>query len=151
MASLHSTTLASVAAAFVMAVSGNVMANETPTAIKGGEVVTASQAKALMDGGATVVDMRLANEFAEEHIKGAVNVPYKEKSEKAADFDASLDRFDVSKLPANKAAPFVAYCNGAKCWKSYKGSVASIADGHKKVYWLRGGLQEWKAAGLPTE
>jgi len=126
-------------------------ANETPSSLKGAEIVDAAKAKSLMDGGAKLIDTRVANEYAEAHIKGATNVPYKEKSAKAADFDASLDSFDVTKLPADKNAAIITQCNGAECWKSYKGAAAAIKAGYKKVYWFRGGLPEWKAKGLPVE
>lgn len=127
------------------------LASETPASLKGAEIVTAAKAKSLMDGGAKMVDTRVANEYAEGHIKGAINVPYKEKSAKAADFDASADSFDVSKLPADKNAAIITQCNGAECWKSYKGAVAAMKAGYKKVYWFRGGYPEWKASGLPVE
>lgn len=78
-------------------------------------------------------------------------MPYKEKSAKAADFDASQDSFDVSKLPSDKNAPLVIYCNSGECWKSYKASVAALKAGYKKVYWFRGGFPEWKAKGYAVE
>jgi len=143
--------LLSMIAACAFVSSGVALANETPASLKGAEVVDAAKAKSLMDGGAKMIDTRVANEYAEAHIKGAINVPYKEKSAKAADFDASQDNFDVSKLPADKNAAIITQCNGPECWKSYKGAVAAIKAGHKKVYWLRGGLPEWKAKGLPVE
>jgi len=127
------------------------LAAETPASLKGVEIVTAAKAKSLMDGGAKMIDTRVANEYAEGHIKGAINVPYKEKSAKAADFDASMDSFDASKLPADKNAAIITQCNGAECWKSYKGATAAMKAGHKKVYWFRGGFPEWKASGLPVE
>ena len=98
-----------------------------------------------------VIDTRVAGEYAEAHIKGAKSVPYKEKSAKVPDFDAAQDSFDLTKLPADKNAPLVLYCNGPECWKSYKASKAAIGAGYKKVQWFRGGFPEWKGKGLPTE
>jgi len=135
--------------AFISA--GAALAVETPASLAGAAVVDAAKTKSLMDGGAKLIDTRVANEYAEAHIKGAVNVPYKEKSAKAADFDASQDNFDVSKLPGNKNTAIITQCNGPECWKSYKGAVAAIKAGYKKVYWFRGGFPEWKAKGLPVE
>lgn len=126
-------------------------AAETPNSLAGATVVGADQAKDLQAKGATVVDTRVANEYAEAHIKGAISVPYKEKSAKAPDFDASQDSFDLSKLPADKNAAIVMYCNAGECWKSYKASAVAIKAGYKKIYWFRGGLPEWKSKGLPTE
>jgi len=124
---------------------------ETPTSLKGTELVDATKAKSLMDSGVKIIDTRVAIEFAEAHIKGATNVPYKEKSAKAIDFDASQDSFDVAKLPADKNAAIIMQCNGPECWKSYKASVAAMKAGYKKIYWFRGGFPEWKAKGYPVE
>ena len=124
---------------------------ETPTSLKGTELVDATKAKSLMDSGVKIIDTRVAIEFAEAHIKGAINVPYKEKSAKAIDFDASQDSFDVAKLPADKNAAIIMQCNGPECWKSYKASVAAMKAGYKKIYWFRGGFPEWKAKGYPVE
>ena len=124
---------------------------ETPTSLKGTELVDATKAKSLMESGVKIIDTRVAIEFAEAHIKGAINVPYKEKSAKAIDFDASQDSFDVAKLPADKNAAIIMQCNGPECWKSYKASVAAMKAGYKKIYWFRGGFPEWKAKGYPVE
>ena len=123
----------------------------TPDSLAGVTVVTAEKAKAMMEGGVLIVDTRVANEYVEQHIKGAVNVPYKEKSAKSVNFDASQDSFDLSKLPADKSTPVIFYCNAGECWKSYKSSVLAIRAGYKKIHWLRGGIPEWKAKGFPVE
>lgn len=124
---------------------------ETPASEKGIVVVDPFKAKSLMDSGVPMIDCRVANEYVEAHIKGAKNVPYKEKSAKAVNFDASADSFDLSRLPANKMAPIMFYCNGTECWKSYKASVTSVKAGYKKVYWLRTGIPDWISKGLPVE
>ena len=126
-------------------------ASETPASLDGATLVNADKVKELMAKGVPVVDTRVATEYAEAHIKGAVSVPYKEKSAKEASFDAKADSFDLTKLPADKAAPIVFYCNAGECWKSYKASVLAIKAGYKKVNWFRGGIPEWKAKGYPTE
>jgi rhodanese-related sulfurtransferase len=124
---------------------------DTPMSLAGATMVTAEQAKKLADGGAPVIDARVANEYAEAHIKGARSVPYKEKSAKDAKFDPKEDSFDLAKLPADKNAPVIFYCNGAECWKGYKAAKLAVDAGYKKVQWLRGGIPEWKAKGYPVE
>lgn len=131
--------------------SGAAAAADTPVSLAGTTVVDAAKAKSLMDGGAAMIDARVANEYAEAHIKGAKNVPYKEKSAKAANYDASQDSFDISKLPTDKNAGMIFQCNGPECWKSYKAADSAVKNGYKKVYWFRGGLPEWKAKGYPVE
>lgn len=138
-------------AAVTVLLFGNTAFADTPDSLKGAILVDAVKAKSLSDSGVMVIDSRVANEYAESHIKGAVSVPYKEKSAKSVDFDASQDSFDLSKLPANKNTAIIIYCNGAECWKSYKASAAAIKAGYKTVYWLRLGIPEWKAKGYPTE
>ncbi len=142
-------TLLSLPALFLA--SGIALANETPASLAGATVVDADKAKSLMESGAVLFDTRVAGEYAEAHIKGAVSVPYKEKSAKSVDFDASQDKFDLSKLPADKNAPIITQCNGPECWKSYKSAVAAIKAGYKHVYWFRTGIPEWKAKGYPVE
>lgn len=130
---------------------GNVSFANTPDSLKSTILVDATRAKSLIDSGVEVIDARVGNEYAESHIKGAINIPYKEKSTKTVDFDASQDSFDLSKLPADKNTAILIYCNGAECWKSYKASVAAIKAGYKTVYWFRLGIPEWSAKGYPTE
>jgi rhodanese-related sulfurtransferase len=130
---------------------GNALGNDTPQALTGATLVDAAKAKSLMEGGAVMIDARVANEYAEAHIKGAKSVPYKEKSAKAVSYNATEDSFDVAQLPSDKNMTLIFACNGPECWKSYKASVAAIKAGYKKVYWFRGGLPEWKSKGYPTE
>jgi rhodanese-related sulfurtransferase len=128
-----------------------VFAVDTPTSLAGAEVVDAAKVKSLIASGAKVVDFRAAVEYAEEHIKGAINLPYKEKSAKVFDYDASLDKVDLSKLPADKSEAMIGHCGGFECWKAYKGLDQAVKVGYKKVYWFRGGMPEWKAAGGAVE
>lgn len=140
------------AALCVMAtLAGGALAAETPTSLAGATVVDATKAKSLQDGGAKVIDTRVAQEYAESHIKGAVSVPYKEKSAKSVDYDPSQDAFDLGKIPGDKNTALVTYCNGPECWKSYKAAKELLKAGYKNVYWFRSGLPEWKAKGYPVE
>ena len=141
------------AAALVLGLGASLsgLAAETPSSLAGVKNVSAEEVKKMLDAGVPVFDTRVAAEFAEKSIKGAKSVPYKEKSAKAPDFDASLDQFDLSKLPADKSAPLVMFCNAGECWKSYKASVAAVKAGYSKVHWFRGGMPEWSGKGLPTQ
>jgi len=130
--------------------SGAYAAEETPMSIPGGTMVDAAKAKALHDKGALFVDARVAAEYAEKHIKGAVNVVFKEVHKKMAKLDPK-DEFDMSKLPADKSKAMVFYCNGSPCWRGYKAAAASIKAGYKNVNWFRDGLPAWKEKGYPVE
>jgi len=141
----------SLTTAAVLLFANTASAADTPASLSGATLVDAAKAKSRIDGGAKAIDARVAAEYAEGHIKGAISVAYKEKSAKAADFDASLDSIDLGKLPGDKNASLVFYCNGAECWKGYKAASAAIKAGYKTVYWFRLGLPEWKAKGFPAE
>ena len=139
------------AAVFGLVLAQPARAADTPATLTGATVVDAGQVRTLMAAGATVIDARVASEYAEGHIKGAESVVYHEKSAKSPDFNATQDEFNVKKLPANKAANVVFYCNGPECWKSYKASSAAIKAGYTGVHWYRAGFPDWKAKGLPVE
>jgi rhodanese-related sulfurtransferase len=128
-----------------------VHAATTPEKLDGVKVVTAEQVQQLQAKGVPVVDTRVASEYAEKTIKGAVSVPYREKSSKDIGFDRAQDSFDLSKLPADKGAPVVFFCNSGECWKSYKASVVARDAGYRQVHWFRGGMPEWTGKHLPTQ
>lgn len=119
----------------------------TPAALPGAKVVTAREVQQLIARGAVMVDTRTEKEFATKRVPGAIFVPYHEKSLKDVAFDPTKDDFaGLAKLDRSK--PTVFACNGAECWKSYKASRVAMSAGVKDVYWFRGGLPEWEAAGL---
>lgn len=126
-------------------------ATNTPEKLDGVKLVSAEQARDLQAKGAPMIDTRVAAEYAEKTVKGAINVIYREKSAKAPDFDAKQDSFDLGKLPTDKAAPVVMFCNAGTCWRSYKAAAVARDAGYKQVYWFRGGMPEWAAKGLPTQ
>lgn len=126
-------------------------ASMTPDKLDGVKLITAEQARDLLAKGAPVIDTRVAAEYAEKSIKGAVSVPYREKSAKDVKFDRAQDNFDLAKLPADKGAPVVFFCNAGECWKSYKASVLARDAGYKQIHWFRGGMPEWTGKGMPTQ
>ena len=99
-----------------MLISGMAQAADTPAALAEAKLVAADDVVKVQSAGAVVIDTPVASEYAEGHIKGAINVSYREKSGKAVSFDASQDEFNLAKLPADKAAALVTYCNGAEWW-----------------------------------
>jgi rhodanese-related sulfurtransferase/ABC-type phosphate/phosphonate transport system substrate-binding protein len=120
----------------------------TPRALPGADVVDAKAVSQLLQAGAIYVDTRTEAEFKAGHVPGAKLVPYHEKSAKDADFDASLDKFDLAQLGSDRNAELIFACNGAECWKSFKASQAAMKAGYKNVNWFRGGFPEWRSSGL---
>lgn len=125
---------------------------ETPTSLAGGKVISVQEAAKLSEKKvASFIDTRSVVNFGKGHVPGAKAVAYKEKSDKKPDFDATQDVFDLSKLPADKAAKIVLYSDGPTGWKSYKAAVMAVKAGYKDVNYMREGWTEWSAKGLPAE
>lgn len=121
---------------------------QTPTALKGGQIVDAKAVKQLADAkGAALFDLRSPVNYGKGHIAGAKSLPYREVSEFKEDFDATKDQFDLKALPSNKAANIVFYSDGPSGWKSYKAAVLAIQAGYTNVQYFRGGTAEWVKAG----
>lgn len=146
-----SSVLRAMAAALAMMICAPVVAADkpdTPATVSGFAIVSPEEARALI-GKATFYDMRSAINFGKGHIQGAKALPYGEKSGFTPDFDGSVDKLDMSKLPADKNATIVFYSDGPKGWKSYKAAVLATKAGYKNVKWLRTGTEGWQAKGLP--
>ncbi len=127
--------------------------NTTPLHIPGVRVVSAGQAQALIAKGARIVDTRSIHDFLAGHIPDALHVVYREYSARQVEFDARQDgvaRF-LKRLRryTGENDTLIFYCNGVQCWKSFKAVVVAERDGFRHLYWLRGGITEWKAQGLP--
>jgi len=124
----------------------------TPEVLPGAVIATAEMVKGLIAQGVKVYDVRPHKyQYVDAHIPGAPNLPYVANSPKEADYDDSVDVFDISKLPQDKNTPMIFQCNGPECWYSYKASRYMIKRGYKKVYWFRTGLPAWKAAGYSVQ
>ena len=144
--------LSVVIAVSLLLIAGQVMAAKvlTPDSIDGVKVVNAEWVKA-NQATIKVFDARKKGEYVEGHVPGSISAPYKEKSEKAVDFDPSVDKMKMSKFPSDKSTPIVVYCNGVKCWKSYKTIVQLKSVGYTNLNWLRDGFPGWTEKGYTVE
>lgn len=91
-------------------------------------------------GGALFVDARDKWDFAEGHIKDAVNIP-----------EYSFDKNNpiLKTIPKNKT--LVTYCGGDDCEMSEKLAEYLFELGYKKVFVFFGGWKKWQAANYPIE
>lgn len=96
-------------------------------------VISAEEAKRRIDRGAVLVDVREADEFAREHVPGAVNCP-------------------VSRLGGAApvpAGPVVFHCRSGARTAAQADRLAGAAQG--EAFILDGGIEAWKRAGLPVK
>lgn len=95
------------------------------------QTIDATAAKRLIDHGATLVDIREADEHAREHVPGARNMP--------------LSR--LGSLPSGAKA-IVFHCRSGARTSANAPRLAAAAD--CQAYILDGGIEAWKKAGLPV-
>jgi PQQ-dependent catabolism-associated CXXCW motif protein len=47
----------------------------------------------------------------------------------------------------DRKRPLVFFCQGPQCWLSYNAALRAVALGYEAVFWYRGGIEAWSAAG----
>lgn len=101
-------------------------------------VVSPAEVRAWQDGGEAfvLIDARDPVQFGQEHIPGAVNIPY-------------VDVRAGARLP-DRDARLVLYCSDASCPISRYAYSAFERLGYPNLYEMHEGIQGWKAAGYPT-
>ncbi|MDJ1158970.1 rhodanese-like domain-containing protein [Chelatococcus sp. SYSU_G07232] len=99
-------------------------------------VLSPADARRLCDGGALLVDIREADEFARERIPGARHLPL-----------SLLDRAEFAPPPG---AAVIFLCRSGARTAGNAARLAARARGAAGVYLLAGGLDAWKKAGLPV-
>src|ERR671922_1751989 len=92
----------------------------------------------LLAGGAQLVEVLPAEEFAEEHLPGAINIPLKELD---ADSAAQLD----------KTRPVIVYCWDYLCDMSPRAAARLVSLGFERVYDYAASKVDYLARGLPRE
>jgi len=83
-----------------------------------------------------IIDVRGADSFTSEHIENAVNI-----DSAAEDFTAQLEVLDKNKV-------YLVYCAIGR--RSAAAGEAMSELGFNEVYVIEGGIDQWKAEGLPT-
>ena len=86
------------------------------------------------------VDARDKWEFAESHIKGAINIPQ-------YSFEPNIT--DLSTLSKDKI--IIVYCSADDCSMSKRLTEQLLNLGYNKAYVYLGGITEWTDAQLPIE
>ena len=86
--------------------------------------------------GVQVLDVRTAEEFAEGHLRNAINIDMKQSSFK----EESLKRL-------NKSRPIAVYCRSGR---RSAGAAGKLGNEDYKLVNLKGGIIAWKEANMPV-
>jgi cysteine synthase/rhodanese-related sulfurtransferase len=103
----------------------------------GPDIVAPHGAKELIDAGATLLDVRNADELARVRVPGSIDVPL-----------GALTTGELGALPEDRDAPIVAMC--AKGKRSVYAMLLLKAQGYRQVKSLFGGIAAWEEEGLPV-
>lgn len=111
------------------------LSDDFQSALASSESVSRDEAQATRKR-AVLLDVRPQYEFESGHLKGAVNIP----------LDELTDRLD--ELPRDRK--IIAYCRGEYCTLAYEAVDLLLAEGFDVVR-LEGGWPEWQSEGRPVE
>jgi rhodanese-related sulfurtransferase len=127
-------------AVVVFAISGVAIAaaSDAPqgvTAIQAEEVIRL----ALDHDDLILIDSRTPVDREMGYIEDSISLP---------DDQTSCER--LSKLSKHHDQPMIFYCNGIKCSRSRDAVQKASACGYSKLYWFKGGYQEWQEKRFPV-
>jgi rhodanese-related sulfurtransferase len=97
--------------------------------------ISPAEAAALVRQGAVLVDIREAPERREGAIPGSVHAP--------------LSTLASARIDAPAGSPIIFHCKAGGRTKMNAEALKAKAGGCE-TYLLKGGIEEWRAAGLPV-
>jgi rhodanese-related sulfurtransferase len=111
-----------------------------PAAIPGVTTLNAERLIELVERlpGLVLIDSRVPVDRRQGYIQGSVSLP-----------DTQTACATLGDVLASPNTPVMFYCNGVKCGRSVIAVKIAKGCGYKKLYWLRGGFEEWKQKGYP--
>lgn len=85
-----------------------------------------------------IVDSRIAMDRKQGYLEGSVSLP-----------DVETNCAALERIIPEKGRPALFYCNGVKCGRSVVAVQVARQCGFTRLYWYRGGFEDWKQKGLP--
>ena len=115
--------------------------NDLPDQFQPMPEISIEEAKSFFDSGEAVfIDARMDNFYRDEHIEGALNLPY---------YDFSTVYDEISKK-INKTDLIITYCSEVDCELSQAVAKKLKLNGYTNIKVMVGGLEEWIIEGFPT-
>lgn len=85
-----------------------------------------------------IIDSRIALDRKQGYIQSSRSLP-----------DVETNCTSLAKHIPTSKAPTLFYCNGVKCGRSAKAANIALQCGYSRIYWFRGGFEEWKQKNYP--
>lgn len=111
---------------------------QSPEQVAGAETVDVTEAQRLHASGIVFVDVRSPRLHKRQHIPGAVHL----------DLNSRFTAPELAQV-VGKDQPFVVYCSGETCTRSFRAVAQAVRWGYTQVKYFRGGVVDWRDAGLP--
>ena len=122
----------------------------TPREIPGARVLKTLELRDLPAGGERPLLIDVASGEGRLTIEGAQRIEGAGRGANLIDpLQAELARRLSDITAGDKGRPLVLFCVNSQCWLSYNAALRAVALGYTRVYWYRGGVEAWRAAGLP--
>jgi rhodanese-related sulfurtransferase len=112
----------------------------SPDYIAGAVTIDAEQliAQVVEHPDTVLIDSRIGVDRTDGYIEGSLHL-----------VDTRTDCKLLAGLLATRATPVIFYCNGVRCNRSGRAVSIAVGCGYRKVYWFRGGIEEWRAKEYP--
>lgn len=85
-----------------------------------------------------IVDSRMRMDRKQGYIEGSVSLP-----------DTQTTCTTLARVIPSRDNPALFYCNGVKCGRSVVAVRIAQRCGYNRLYWYRGGFEDWKQKGMP--
>lgn len=124
----------------------------TPLVISGARLIATRELETLVAPGRPEQPVLVDVAAGEGHftLPGAIWIPGAGRGTSFVDPIQAQFIVLMAKLTGgDKSRPLVYFCVSAQCWLSYNAALRAVAAGYTQVYWYRGGIEAWRAAGLP--
>ncbi|HEY5290846.1 MAG TPA: rhodanese-like domain-containing protein [Burkholderiales bacterium] len=123
----------------------------TPRAIPGAQVVQTRELQARLARPGSPILVDVLSEEGHVTLAGAVWLPGAGRGANFVDpVQSMLTQLLAQLAGGDKARAIVFFCANSQCWLSYNAALRAVAAGYSKIYWYRGGIEAWMAAGLAT-
>ena len=124
----------------------------TPLAIPGAQVIDTPALRERIAAGSPQLLFDAIGGEGHDSIPGAIWLP---GAGGGSDFGDAVQQQLAKTLALVTAGdpgrPLVFFCVNRNCWLSYNAALRAVRLGYREVYWYRGGLQAWRAAGGSLE
>jgi len=85
-----------------------------------------------------LVDSRIAMDRKQGYLEGSISLP-----------DAETNCASLARIIPEHDRPVLFYCNGVSCGRSVVAVKIARQCGYTRLYWYRGGFEDWKQKNYP--